>query len=63
MRIAVTGASGFIGGAVARTFANLTSGTFPSYITHASWQLSVKEKQLLPIPKISDAVCHHCRLS
>ena len=26
----------FIGGAVARTFANLTSGTFPSYITHVS---------------------------
>jgi hypothetical protein len=26
----------FIGGAVARTFANLTSGMFPSYITHAS---------------------------
>ena len=26
----------FIGGAVARTFANLTSGTFPSYIAPAS---------------------------
>ena len=25
-----------LGGAVARTFANLTSGMFPSYITHAS---------------------------
>jgi hypothetical protein len=27
---------GFIGGAVARTFANLTSGMSPSYITHVS---------------------------
>ena len=27
---------GFIGGAVARTFANVTSGTFPSYMTPAS---------------------------
>ena len=26
----------FIGGAVARTFANLTSGMFPSYIAYAS---------------------------
>ncbi len=26
----------FIGGTVARTFANLTSGTFPSYMTPAS---------------------------
>jgi hypothetical protein len=26
----------FISGAVARTFANLTSGTSPSYITHVS---------------------------
>jgi len=26
----------FISGAVVRTFANLTSGMFPSYITHAS---------------------------
>jgi hypothetical protein len=26
----------FIGGAVARTFANVTSATFPSYMTSAS---------------------------
>ena len=26
----------FIGGAVARTFANLSSGMCPNYITHAS---------------------------
>ena len=26
----------FIGGALARTFANLTSGMSPSYITHVS---------------------------
>ena len=36
----------FIGGAVARTFANLTSGMSPGYITLVSMQLSVKEKQL-----------------
>ena len=31
----IYGWGNFISGAVARTFANLTSGTFPSYITHA----------------------------
>ena len=30
------GGDGFIGGALARTFANLTSGTFLSYMTPAS---------------------------
>jgi hypothetical protein len=32
----IYGEGGFIGGAVARTFANVTSGTFPSYMTTAS---------------------------
>ena len=34
----------FIGGTVARTFANLTSGMFPSYITHASTATQLQRK-------------------
>lgn len=34
----------FIGGTVARTFANLTSGMFPSYITHASIATQLQRK-------------------
>jgi hypothetical protein len=41
----IYGAGGAIGGAVVRTFANVASGTFPSYITPHPWQLSVKESQ------------------
>jgi hypothetical protein len=32
----IYGGGGFIDGAVARTFANVTSGIFPSYMTPAS---------------------------
>ena len=34
-----------ISGAVARTFTNLTSGTFPSYMTSASIATQRKERQ------------------
>ena len=42
---------GFIGGAVARTFANLTSGTFPSYMTHASMATQRQRKAAPPDSK------------
>jgi hypothetical protein len=32
----ILGGGGFIGGAVARTFSNVTGGTFPSYMPPAS---------------------------
>jgi hypothetical protein len=32
----IYGGVGFVGGAVARTFANVASGAFPSYMTPAS---------------------------
>jgi hypothetical protein len=41
----------FIGGAVARTFANLTSGTFLSYITPASMATQRQRKAAPPDSK------------
>jgi hypothetical protein len=41
----------FISGAVARTFANLTSGTFPSYITHVSMATQRQRKAAPPDSK------------
>jgi hypothetical protein len=36
MNAVIYGRGGFIASAIARTFANVTSGTFPSYTTLAS---------------------------
>ena len=41
----------FISGAVARTFANLTSGTFPSYITPALMATQRQRKAAPPDSK------------
>ena len=41
----------FIGGTVAQAFANLTSGTFPSYITHASMATQRQRKAAPPDSK------------
>ena len=41
----------FIGGTVARTFANLTSGTFPSYITPALMATQRQRKAAPPESK------------
>jgi hypothetical protein len=39
----IYGGDGFIGGAIARTFADVTSGTFPSYMAPASMMTSQRQ--------------------